>query len=80
MTQTLTWESDINYRQRSLTSLEVKDRFTNTHELVDVELQKSNSMRMGREQSYTRTGTGHPVLTLGDGVNGFVLTLPKNET
>lgn len=78
-TQTITWESNINYRQRNLTSLEVKDEFTNTHELVDVQLYEVELDADGKVSKRTLVPVVH-TLTSGDGVNGFTLTLPKNET
>ncbi|EPE62395.1 LPXTG-motif cell wall anchor domain protein [Exiguobacterium sp. S17] len=78
-TQTITWESNINYRQRNLTSLEVKDEFTNTHELVDVKLYEVELDADGKESARTLVSVT-PAPTSGDGVNGFTLMLPKNET
>lgn len=78
-TQTITWESNINFRQRNLTSLEVKDEFTNTQELVDIKFYEVELDADGKVSKRTLVPVVH-TLTSGDGVNGFTLTLPKNET
>ncbi|WP_215113085.1 SpaA isopeptide-forming pilin-related protein [Exiguobacterium sp. s63] len=77
--QTISWQSDINFRQRTLGSLAVKDLFTDTHELVDLTLYEVTLDANGNISNRVAV----PVTTSNitdTGLEGFTLDLPKNGT
>lgn len=79
VTQTIEWVSDINFRQRNLSSLTVKDLFTETHELdgltlFEVTLDANGNIANRVEVPVT------PVKITDTGLEGFTFDLPKNGT
>lgn len=81
VTQTIGWEAKINYRQKTLDSLDVEDFFNNSQDLISAKLIEITLDEDGKE-----VGAGEEVVgfsttpAVESGKNGFTFTLPKNGT
>jgi len=81
VTQTIGWEAKINYRQKTLGSLDVEDFFNNSQDLISAKLIEITLDEDGKE-----VGAGEEVVgfsttpAVEPGKNGFTFTLPKNGT
>ena len=78
-TQTIRWQSKINYRQRELTNLTVTDYFTDTHKLSKFELYEIQLDANGNEASRTKVDVTPTNLTKS-GLEGFTFDLDQNKT
>ncbi|WP_214874820.1 SpaA isopeptide-forming pilin-related protein [Exiguobacterium sp. CH10] len=78
-TQTIQWESKINYRQKELTDLTVTDYFTDTHKLSKLELYEIQLDANGNEASRTKVDVTPSDLTK-PGFEGFTFDLSQNKT
>lgn len=78
-TQTIRWQSKINYRQRELTNLTVTDYFTDTHQLSKLELYEIELDANGNEASRTKVDVTPTDLTK-PGFEGFTFDLDQNKT
>lgn len=78
-TQTIRWQSKINYRQKELTNLTVTDYFTDTHKLSKLELYEIQLDANGNEASRTKVDVTPTDLTK-PGFEGFTFDLAQNKT
>ncbi|WP_215145907.1 SpaA isopeptide-forming pilin-related protein [Exiguobacterium qingdaonense] len=79
VTQTITWESDINFRQRNMGSLTVKDLFTDTHQLINLTLYEVTLDGDGKIANQVAVPVTTSKIT-DTGLEGFTFDLPKNGT